>query len=368
MAKSKEQKAKPQAASRAAPERGSPKRNGGARPPWLGLMVVLVAFGLCAVKVVAARRGKKPSFADAAPAREAPGVELRHIAPTDRVTPPPAACADPHSWLKPLSSFGDSNYATATAATVAATTATPLASLGAAHNASLLWGTYRPAFYFGVKSRTVPDALVGGLMWSRDGGGGADGGGAATALDRDAVRHGCHEGNGVEAFGWTQHDGRAFGTQTVRDEKHRLALETTFVKPRYVRGLLDESDLGAPPAGAAAAAARTHWASRLHVTDAPSPTKGGDAGDAGGRGGVLASAWFYLAVDCDGDPARGGLAEATAAACAAAAGGVVHAATKGADPGDGAATLWAEGVSDRFGRFALEVRHDDHTAHAEGHA
>lgn len=33
-------------------------------------------------------------------------------------------------------------------------------------NQSLLWGTYRPNVYFGVKPR-IPNSLMGGLMWSK---------------------------------------------------------------------------------------------------------------------------------------------------------------------------------------------------------
>lgn len=33
-------------------------------------------------------------------------------------------------------------------------------------NESLLWGTYRPNLYFGVKPR-IPKSFAGGLMWSK---------------------------------------------------------------------------------------------------------------------------------------------------------------------------------------------------------
>ena len=36
-----------------------------------------------------------------------------------------------------------------------------LGTFSAAHNESLLWGTYRPGVYFGLRSRTAPVAVVG---------------------------------------------------------------------------------------------------------------------------------------------------------------------------------------------------------------
>src|SRR6056297_1583589 len=42
-----------------------------------------------------------------------------------------------------------------------------LSHFSEAHNASLLWGTYRPGVYFGLRSRTTTTALVAGLMWTR---------------------------------------------------------------------------------------------------------------------------------------------------------------------------------------------------------
>lgn len=40
----------------------------------------------------------------------------------------------------------------------------PDSPLLAAANSSLLWGTYRPGLYFGLKAR-VPDSLLTGLIW-----------------------------------------------------------------------------------------------------------------------------------------------------------------------------------------------------------
>lgn len=49
----------------------------------------------------------------------------------------------------------------ATSSLVSAT----LPSLEKAHNASLLWGTYRPGLYFGMRTRNTPDTLLSGLSW-----------------------------------------------------------------------------------------------------------------------------------------------------------------------------------------------------------
>ena len=47
--------------------------------------------------------------------------------------------------------------------------APPLSAFPAAHNDSLLWGTYRPGLYFGLKSRTFP-TLGAGIFWHGENG------------------------------------------------------------------------------------------------------------------------------------------------------------------------------------------------------
>jgi mannosyl-oligosaccharide glucosidase len=39
------------------------------------------------------------------------------------------------------------------------------ATLSAAQNASLLWGTYRPNLYFGTRTRSPTNAILTGLLW-----------------------------------------------------------------------------------------------------------------------------------------------------------------------------------------------------------
>ena len=264
-----------------------------------------------------ARRARERGATSAAAA--APGVELRAIADGERAPAPPGACADPGAWLAPLGGLP---------------APPPLAALGGAREQrALLWGTYRPSVYFGVRSRTAADAVVAGLMWERARGAAAEGRGGGGAGAR-AVRHECREGDGVEKFGWNKHDGRAFGRQRVVDATHALALETSFVKPRAL--------LGPAAGGGAGAADGVHWASRVRVDDA-APKKG-EKGDAKAAAAAAARAepavaWFYLAVDCDADPAD-------AAACAEAAGAAID----GAAAPDGG----ERGVARVRGRAAAE--------------
>lgn len=94
-----------------------------------------------------------------------------------------------------------------------------LASLSEQHNASLFWGTYRPNVYFGMRSRTAPEALVAGIMWGFKG------------SDKKLVlRHQCEESDDLEKYGWDLHDGVNFGHQQIRDKSANLMLNTSFVK------------------------------------------------------------------------------------------------------------------------------------------
>jgi mannosyl-oligosaccharide glucosidase len=85
------------------------------------------------------------------------------------------------------------------------------------HNASLLWGTYRPGVYFGLRSHTAPTALAAGLMWV-----------SASAPRMDKMRHKCEQDE-VERYGFSSHDGRGFGVQPIVDPANGISLETSFV-------------------------------------------------------------------------------------------------------------------------------------------
>lgn len=80
------------------------------------------------------------------------------------------------------------------------------------------WGSYRPGTYFGLKTRD-PYSLVAGLMWyfpKKIGPGGS------------GIRHWCEQGDGLNRYTWTEHDGRNFGVQEIEDGPYRMT--TSFVK------------------------------------------------------------------------------------------------------------------------------------------
>eukprot|EP00752_Nemacystus_decipiens_P007415 g6630.t3 len=176
-----------------------------------------------------------------------------------------AACADPHRWLNPaghdllseLPGFGT-------------------------HNASMLWGTYRPGVYFGFKTRTSPLAVTGGLLWH-----GGDGRSA------EALRHECNEGDGLGPYGWVEHDGRSYGKQDIQDTKAGIRLVTSMVKPAQ----LDQHGSGS--AAVDGGAAEVHLASRIQLFPIGTVTTG--PGVAPRR----ASIYFYIGLDC-GDADAGG--------------------------------------------------------------
>ncbi|KAH8271129.1 hypothetical protein KR018_000870 [Drosophila ironensis] len=80
------------------------------------------------------------------------------------------------------------------------------------------WGTYRPLTYFGLKTRD-PHSLVMGLMWYSPSNLGQGGQG---------IRHWCEQGDRLDSYGWTHHDGRSFGVQEIQDLPFEL--RTSFVK------------------------------------------------------------------------------------------------------------------------------------------
>jgi len=92
----------------------------------------------------------------------------------------------------------------------------PLGAFSDEYKAEMLWGTYRPQAYFGLRSRTSPDFFAMGLMWKGNG---------------DANwRHSAQEGNdSPQQWGWQQHDGRRFGRQVIKDGQAELT--TVFLKP-----------------------------------------------------------------------------------------------------------------------------------------
>ena len=81
----------------------------------------------------------------------------------------------------------------------------------------MLWGTYRPGLYFGLRPR-APKSLIFGLMWM-------------DPTRRDAlsnIRHQAEERDGLAQYGWLAHDGEVFGHQRIFDESYNIS--TSWVK------------------------------------------------------------------------------------------------------------------------------------------
>lgn len=84
---------------------------------------------------------------------------------------------------------------------------------------SLLWGTYRPQIYFGIRP-AIPDSILSGLLWF-------------SPQRHDSfmkARHDCDEGDKLKGYGWKYHDGRSFAIQEIRDIENNYLLETSWVK------------------------------------------------------------------------------------------------------------------------------------------
>eukprot|EP01126_Amoeba_proteus_P000222 TRINITY_DN10074_c0_g1_i3.p1 TRINITY_DN10074_c0_g1~~TRINITY_DN10074_c0_g1_i3.p1 ORF type:complete len:794 (-),score=128.48 TRINITY_DN10074_c0_g1_i3:128-2509(-) len=85
------------------------------------------------------------------------------------------------------------------------------------HADSLLWGTYRSHLYFGMRTRTGPDAVLFGLMWYK-----------MTSNPRTIkIRHVTESNVDIR---WIHHNGRDYGKQLINDKENGLLLTTTFLK------------------------------------------------------------------------------------------------------------------------------------------
>ena len=91
--------------------------------------------------------------------------------------------------------------------------------LTSAYNESMEWGTYRPGHYFEVKSRSEPYFLLTGIGWH---------GGEFKVSD---MRYECRQEDGIQKYGWLEHDGRYYGKQEIVDPKQNSKLTIYFVKP-----------------------------------------------------------------------------------------------------------------------------------------
>mmetsp|Transcript_7619 Transcript_7619/g.22485 ORF Transcript_7619/g.22485 Transcript_7619/m.22485 type:complete len:941 (+) Transcript_7619:605-3427(+) len=100
---------------------------------------------------------------------------------------------------------------------------TALPQFAGCYARQMLWGSYRPGLYLGLRMRR-PVSLLAGLMWFDPGNGAA----AAQQL-----RHEAQERDGLRKYGWARHDGRTFGVQELLDG--HLNITTSLVK-RHCNG------------------------------------------------------------------------------------------------------------------------------------
>ena len=90
---------------------------------------------------------------------------------------------------------------------------------------SLLWGTYRPGYYFGLRTR-LPDSPIFGLMWYNP---------SKMSSPAD-IRHSCSNSGGIMNWSYTIHDGRTLAVQHLNDTQHQMELVTKFIKDPFPNG------------------------------------------------------------------------------------------------------------------------------------
>eukprot|EP00743_Colponemidia_sp_Colp-15_P006389 GILK01006877.1.p1 GENE.GILK01006877.1~~GILK01006877.1.p1 ORF type:complete len:903 (-),score=184.13 GILK01006877.1:173-2881(-) len=95
--------------------------------------------------------------------------------------------------------------------------------LSSSHNDSLLWGTYRPNLYYGLRTRTPKTVLTGLVWYSQDEVG-------TKSNWQDRVRHECREGDKLRGYGWLEHNGRDYGFQEIKDPENGIVVSTSFLK------------------------------------------------------------------------------------------------------------------------------------------
>ncbi|KAM0791195.1 hypothetical protein ACM66B_005677 [Microbotryomycetes sp. NB124-2] len=93
-----------------------------------------------------------------------------------------------------------------------------------ASNDSLLWGTYRPNLYFGLRPR-VANSLMTGIMWF----------GTQDFQSFQAVRHSCDQADKL-VYGYTRHDARESAVQVINDERNNVQLTVALLKSPARRG------------------------------------------------------------------------------------------------------------------------------------
>ncbi|EGG02629.1 family 63 glycoside hydrolase [Melampsora larici-populina 98AG31] len=84
---------------------------------------------------------------------------------------------------------------------------------------SLLWGTYRPNLYFGLRPR-LPNSLMMGSIWF----------GVNDFSSFSKSRHACEQGDDLAGYGWKTHDGRTSGQHYVNDVLNNVRIESELLK------------------------------------------------------------------------------------------------------------------------------------------
>ncbi|CAL1704069.1 unnamed protein product [Somion occarium] len=84
---------------------------------------------------------------------------------------------------------------------------------------SLLWGTYRPNLYFGLRPR-LPQSLMTGLIWF----------GTNDYQSISKARHACDQEDGLDSYTWTKYDAREGGVQVIKDSQNNVKLTTEYLK------------------------------------------------------------------------------------------------------------------------------------------
>lgn len=74
--------------------------------------------------------------------------------------------------------------------------------------------------YFGVRART-PQSLLFGMMWT-------------PTEAAGPLRHTCEQSDSLRRYGWNEHDGSSYGSQTIEDHgKTLFCLFFFFFSPAH---------------------------------------------------------------------------------------------------------------------------------------
>lgn len=84
---------------------------------------------------------------------------------------------------------------------------------------SLLWGTFRPQIYFGLRT-SMPRSILSGLLWFEP----------SSPKGLVSARHDCSDDHNMNGYGWKYHDGRTFGVQEIKDVEFNYLIETSWLK------------------------------------------------------------------------------------------------------------------------------------------